>query len=314
MKHEGIGGVTRFFIMNNIFNSNIYYDPIEKFDLKGATVGRFVPENVRKKGMCLKDVEFLDQNRKIWLTKEVADQLISQARNDTEFLAKHGVIDYSMLVGIHYETDDNKEELTSRRSAEKKKSKEETNNVFKPSIFQLEEGGIIGYNQDENRKEYYYLGVIDILMRYGSKKQAENFFRSFTSNKDELSAVNPGFYSSRFVKFLEEKVISVIPEKVAQTELPPRGGPSSSSSSSGKKSPKVERKKEKSAKSDKSEKKTSINQTQENNKEKSDHTTPNTTTTTLTTTTTTTTIPTHHSSDKIESTTSSKHNSSKKLN
>lgn len=34
MKHEGIGGVTRFFIMNNVFNSNIYYDPIEKFDLK----------------------------------------------------------------------------------------------------------------------------------------------------------------------------------------------------------------------------------------------------------------------------------------
>lgn len=34
MKHEGIGGVTRFFIMNNVFNSNIYYDPLEKFDLK----------------------------------------------------------------------------------------------------------------------------------------------------------------------------------------------------------------------------------------------------------------------------------------
>lgn len=32
MKHEGIGGVTRFIITNNIFNTP--YDPVEKFDLK----------------------------------------------------------------------------------------------------------------------------------------------------------------------------------------------------------------------------------------------------------------------------------------
>jgi len=42
MKHEGIGGVTRFVIMNNIFNTP--YDPVEKFDLKGSSVGRSVSE------------------------------------------------------------------------------------------------------------------------------------------------------------------------------------------------------------------------------------------------------------------------------
>jgi hypothetical protein len=39
MKHEGIGGVTRFFIMNNVFNSNLHYDPLEKYDLKGSIEG-----------------------------------------------------------------------------------------------------------------------------------------------------------------------------------------------------------------------------------------------------------------------------------
>lgn len=39
MKHEGIGGVTRFVIMNNIFNSP--YEPVEKFDLK---VNTFFPK------------------------------------------------------------------------------------------------------------------------------------------------------------------------------------------------------------------------------------------------------------------------------
>lgn len=42
MKHEGIGGVTRFFIMNNVFNSNLHYDPLEKYDLKGSTSGYYL--------------------------------------------------------------------------------------------------------------------------------------------------------------------------------------------------------------------------------------------------------------------------------
>lgn len=36
MKHEGIGGMTRFVIMNNIFNTPM--SPVEKFDLKGIPV------------------------------------------------------------------------------------------------------------------------------------------------------------------------------------------------------------------------------------------------------------------------------------
>lgn len=32
MKHEGIGGMIRFVVMNNIFNTP--YEPVEKYDLK----------------------------------------------------------------------------------------------------------------------------------------------------------------------------------------------------------------------------------------------------------------------------------------
>jgi hypothetical protein len=32
MKHEGIGGVTRFIIMNNLFNTP--FEPVEIYDLK----------------------------------------------------------------------------------------------------------------------------------------------------------------------------------------------------------------------------------------------------------------------------------------
>ena len=38
MKHEGIGGMIRFVVMNNIFNTP--FSPVEKYDLKG-TVSAF---------------------------------------------------------------------------------------------------------------------------------------------------------------------------------------------------------------------------------------------------------------------------------
>lgn len=47
MKHEGIGGVTRFVIMNNIFNSPL--EPVEKFDLKAWT--RFLPGELTPAGL-----------------------------------------------------------------------------------------------------------------------------------------------------------------------------------------------------------------------------------------------------------------------
>lgn len=36
----------------------------------------------------------------------------------------------------------------------------------------------MGYNADEKRVEYYYIGIIDILMQYTTRKKAEHFLRA----------------------------------------------------------------------------------------------------------------------------------------
>jgi len=97
MKHEGIGGVVRFVIMNNWFNS--VYDPVEKYDLKvchltrslakirsnlaslqGSTVGRTVGET-QKSGSILKD---LDIKRKFYFPGDLKQQISSQLKKDSE--------------------------------------------------------------------------------------------------------------------------------------------------------------------------------------------------------------------------------------
>jgi 1-phosphatidylinositol-4-phosphate 5-kinase len=94
-----VGRSIRFVIMNNIFpiGFQIHY----KFDLKGSTVNRNVTEEKRNHpGSTWKDAEF---ERERYLKVGPRDWLLLDAQfvEDTSFLAKSQVMDYSLLVGIH---------------------------------------------------------------------------------------------------------------------------------------------------------------------------------------------------------------------
>lgn len=92
MKHEGIGGIVRFVIMENKFNAPV--QPMEIYDLKGSTVGRKTSkkeqEHKRAKGkICvLKD---MDIKRKFWLDEEDRTALIEQLKIDTEVQSIHNL-------------------------------------------------------------------------------------------------------------------------------------------------------------------------------------------------------------------------------
>jgi len=254
MKHEGIGGVTRFLIMGNVFNSNIYYDPIEKFDLKGSTSGRFVPAKLRGKVTTLKDQDMIDLDRKIYVPKSVRGELIEQLKQDSELLAKFAIMDYSLLIGIHYETETNKEDLLKRAKENALKPPALQSNTFYANKFQRQQGGIVGYNPVAKRREYYYLGIIDILMQYTARKKAEHFFRAIGGGGDELSTVPPGQYQQRFIDFMKNCIVEIDdsliedePVVVADKEIQPKLNDSKSEnrksgdSKSGGKSDKIER-------------------------------------------------------------------------
>ena len=54
--------------------------------------------------------------------------------------------------------------------------------------------------------EVYFVGIIDILQQYNSFKRAETFFKSFKYDARQISAVEPAWYSRRFVEFVGQHV------------------------------------------------------------------------------------------------------------
>mmetsp|Transcript_40758 Transcript_40758/g.65529 ORF Transcript_40758/g.65529 Transcript_40758/m.65529 type:complete len:576 (+) Transcript_40758:90-1817(+) len=85
-----------FLIMESVFNTNLEIHTV--FDLKGSTVNRFA-----KRGESVyKDVDFADSNFRFRLPKTIAGKLEGVIKADVAFLKEAGLMDYSLLVGVHY--------------------------------------------------------------------------------------------------------------------------------------------------------------------------------------------------------------------
>ncbi|KAK0203492.1 SAICAR synthase-like protein [Desarmillaria ectypa] len=95
------GRKIHFVIMNNLFPP--HKDVHETYDLKGSTVGREYPEELRrdKNNPVLKDVNWINKGLKLELGPEKRALLTEQLRRDKEMLKAIDVMDYSLLVGIH---------------------------------------------------------------------------------------------------------------------------------------------------------------------------------------------------------------------
>ncbi|XP_010521233.1 PREDICTED: phosphatidylinositol 4-phosphate 5-kinase 1 [Tarenaya hassleriana] len=98
-----IGGQkTRFIVMGNLFCSE--YRIQRRFDLKGSSHGRTtaMPEGEIDETTTLKD---LDLNFVFRLQRNRYQELIKQIKRDCEFLESEGIMDYSLLVGLHFRDD-----------------------------------------------------------------------------------------------------------------------------------------------------------------------------------------------------------------
>ncbi|KAG4200730.1 hypothetical protein ERO13_A05G232300v2 [Gossypium hirsutum] len=98
-----IGGQkTRFIVMGNLFCSD--YRIHRRFDLKGSSHGRSTdkPEEEIDETTTLKD---LDLNYVFRLQRNWFQELMKQIDRDCEFLEAERIMDYSLLVGLHFRDD-----------------------------------------------------------------------------------------------------------------------------------------------------------------------------------------------------------------
>ncbi|KAK6938457.1 MORN motif [Dillenia turbinata] len=98
-----VGGVkTRFIVMGNLFCST--YRIHRRFDLKGSSYGRTTDKSEGEidETTTLKD---LDLNFVFRLQRNWFQELLRQIDRDCEFLEAERIMDYSLLVGLHFRED-----------------------------------------------------------------------------------------------------------------------------------------------------------------------------------------------------------------
>ena len=158
-----------FIVMENLFSSG--HEIHLRFDLKGSTVGRSTDPS-EDFSVARKDLDFNRSRMKIRLSAIDKVKVLEQIRKDCDFFQRLEIIDYSLLLGIHHLK----------------------NSV--PDISQLKNAYISADGQ-----YLYFIGIIDILTRYGSMKKFENLVKSPFLGSD-ISCVPPKQYADRFYNYI----------------------------------------------------------------------------------------------------------------
>jgi len=173
-----------FVVMGNLFNT-----PLEvhrRFDLKGSWVGRSTGNaSMLDPSVALRDNDFISRKERICVGPNSKEIICSQLRRDVDFFASRNIIDYSLLLGIH----------DRRIATEGSQSGNEDEEMGQARSFQSTDGSCV-----------YYLGVIDILCEYNTRKKLENIFKSIRYDSKGISAIPAKDYADRFYNFISDHI------------------------------------------------------------------------------------------------------------
>ncbi|KAI3447539.1 hypothetical protein Pfo_004204 [Paulownia fortunei] len=251
----------RFVVMGNMFCTELRIH--RRFDLKGSSLGRSADKVEIDENTILKD---LDLNYCFYLEPSWRDALLQQIEIDSKFLESQHIMDYSLLLGVHYRapqhlrslmsnsqhmsvdglgivaedeatedeispqglvlvprgTDDNSVVVGphirgSRLRATSSTGDEEVDLLLPGTArLQIQLGvnmparaeHIPGKDNTEMFHEVYdvvlYLGIIDILQEFNISKKIEHAYKSIQFDSVSISAVDPTFYSQRFLEFIKK--------------------------------------------------------------------------------------------------------------
>ena len=240
-----VGSRSAHFIIMNYWFATMHEISV-RYDLKGSTKGRRASAKERAKGAVavLKDLDFAESGEVV--INPMAEDVKRAVANDIEFLERNRLIDYSMMLGLHYKK--NKDDEVARRERERERAAEteafepeppeasepeppEASEPEPPSPLSREHratraaqsteslGPFAEAAADDDRAQFQlraletpfglaYLGIIDILTQYGAAKAAENLcFGTFMCGAD-ISCQPPDAYAGRFRAFIDRVLVA----------------------------------------------------------------------------------------------------------
>ena len=119
-------------VMENIFYNTNQFKMHERYDLKGSRIGRRSVKKTSKirreyKG-TLKDLDLGD--KKIHVGADSKTRLMEQLRRDIEFLARCKIMDYSLLLGIHNHSAEEKVDRAKLRDGSSESENQTTRDML----------------------------------------------------------------------------------------------------------------------------------------------------------------------------------------
>ncbi|CAI0407607.1 unnamed protein product [Linum tenue] len=248
----------RFVVMGNMFCTELRIH--RRFDLKGSSLGRSTEKIEIDENTTLKD---LDLNYSFYLEPTWRESLLKQIETDSKFLEAQHIMDYSLLLGVHYRAPQHLRPFTSLRKNEGlgvldeedtiddetypqglvliPRGEDDGSVVVGPHIrgsrlrassagdeevdlllpgtarLQIQLGVNLPARAEQTTKDeagekkfngtydvVLYLGIIDILQEYNISKKIEHAYKSFQFDSLSISAVDPTFYSRRFLEFIQK--------------------------------------------------------------------------------------------------------------
>ncbi|KAI3830231.1 hypothetical protein L1987_04366 [Smallanthus sonchifolius] len=195
----------RFIIMGNLFCTD--YVIHRRFDLKGSSLGRLTdkPESEIQTTTILKDLDLKFMFR---LDKNWIQEFRRQIDRDCDFLEQERIMDYSLLVGLHFrETDVNElgtsiDDSTYRVSDPGGSKLGISMHTRVEKMERKNEMELIGEPTGVCYDVVMFFGIIDILQDYDITKKLEHAYKSFQYDPTSISAVDPRQYSRRFRDFI----------------------------------------------------------------------------------------------------------------
>ncbi|KAL2345108.1 hypothetical protein Fmac_006393 [Flemingia macrophylla] len=250
-----------FVVMGNMFCTELRIH--QRFDLKGSSLGRSSDKIEIDENTTLKD---LDLDYCFYLEPSWRESLLKQIEIDSKFLEAQHIMDYSLLLGVHYRApqhlrplisynqsrnvdglailaeedpledevyypqglvlvprgaDDNSVVVGSHMRGSRLRASsagDEEVDLLLPGTARLQiqlgvnmpsrAEQISGKREKQMFHAVYdvvlYLGIIDILQDYNMTKKIEHAYKSLQFDSLSISAVNPTFYSHRFLEFIQK--------------------------------------------------------------------------------------------------------------
>ncbi|XP_075055465.1 phosphatidylinositol 5-phosphate 4-kinase type-2 gamma [Mixophyes fleayi] len=209
-------------VMRNMFSHRLTVH--RKYDLKGSLVSREASDKEKIKELpTLKDMDFLNICQKVYVNEEQKKVFMDKLKRDVEFLVHLKIMDYSLLLGIH-------DVLRAEQEEEEELEEEEAENEglghAAVGSYGTSPEGIAGYlnshkplgpgefepfvdvyaiksSDSAPQKEVYFMGLIDILTQYDTKKKAAHAAKTVKHGAGaEISTVHPDQYGKRFLEFV----------------------------------------------------------------------------------------------------------------